>query len=110
MKLSDLESALLPGEHGVPRQRAIARQVEVGWFFDARDFVEINQAHLMADTESLGEEGVAFLKAPPVVETASEWRRQSPTPRAPMATGKLPADLRKRDSSSRSRRGSGEGS
>ncbi len=31
-------------------------------FFDAADFVAVSQAHIMADTESLGEAGVRFLE------------------------------------------------
>src|SRR5438552_8895701 len=40
---------------------AISHQVAVGEFFDAADFVPVSQAHVMADTESLGEAGVRFL-------------------------------------------------
>ena len=36
--------------------------MRVGRFFDAEDFVEVTQAHIMADTESLGEAGVEFLE------------------------------------------------
>ena len=36
--------------------------VRVGAFFDAKDTVEVSQAHLMADPESLGETGIAFLE------------------------------------------------
>ena len=32
--------------------------MQVGGFFDAPDFVEVTQSHMMADTESLGEAGV----------------------------------------------------
>ena len=34
----------------------------VGAFFDAEDFVPVSQAHIMADTESLGDSGVAWLE------------------------------------------------
>ena len=53
---------MLAGEFGEPRRWAIAHQIAVGEFFDAADFVRVSQAHLMADTESLGEAGVGFLE------------------------------------------------
>lgn len=53
---------MLAGGLGYPRQQAIEQQLEVGRFFDADDFVEVSQVHLMADTESLGESGVQFLE------------------------------------------------
>lgn len=62
MKLSDYEQSMLSGEFGVPRQLALRQQIEVGEFFDAEDFVEVSQVHLMADTESLGESGVQYLE------------------------------------------------
>lgn len=51
------------GELGRVPQRAIEHQIQVGEFFGAADFVEVTQAHVMADTESLGESGVAWLEA-----------------------------------------------
>ncbi len=62
MRLTDEERAMLAGEHGRARQWALRHQVEVGEFFDAPDFVAVGQAHVMADTESLGEEGVRWLE------------------------------------------------
>ena len=62
MRLNDLEKAMLAGETGEPRRLAIEQQMEVGRYFDAEDFVEVSQVHLMADTESLGPAGVAFLE------------------------------------------------
>src|ERR1700684_4509006 len=62
MRLNDEERAMLAGEAGEPRRWAIAHQVAVGEFFDAADLVPVPQAHIMADTESLGEAGVAFLE------------------------------------------------
>jgi hypothetical protein len=40
-------------------------QIAVGEFFDAADLVPAVEAHIMADTESLGEAGVRFLESPP---------------------------------------------
>ena len=62
MRLSDEERAMLAGECGEVRRWANAHQVAVGEFFDAADFVAVSQAHIMADTESLGEAGVRFLE------------------------------------------------
>ncbi len=57
MELSREEQAMLDGELGKPRRWAIEHMMRVGRFFDAPDFVEVTQAHIMADTESLGEAG-----------------------------------------------------
>src|SRR5215216_2908506 len=54
---------MLAGEQGCAREWALRHQIEVGEFFDAPDFVLVGQAHVMADTESLGEEGVRWLEA-----------------------------------------------
>ncbi len=53
---------MLAGKSGDPRRWAIAHQIAVGEFFDAADFVPVSQAHIMADTELLGEAGVRFLE------------------------------------------------
>jgi predicted aconitase len=62
MRLDDEEKAMLAGAHGPVRQWAIRHQMAVGAFFDAADFVRIGQAHIMADTESLGPSGVEWLE------------------------------------------------
>jgi predicted aconitase len=62
MRLNEQENAMLAGAMGEPARLAIEQQITVGRFFDAGDFVEVSQVHLMADTESLGEAGVAFLE------------------------------------------------
>ncbi len=62
MRLNDEERAMLAGESGEPRRWAIAHQIAIGEFFDAPDLVPVSQAHIMADTESLGEAGVEFLE------------------------------------------------
>lgn len=63
MKLNDIERAMRAGDFGPVVQAAIEHQVQVGDFFGAEDFVPVTQAHVMADTESLGEEGVRWLEA-----------------------------------------------
>src|ERR1043166_291106 len=62
MRLTDEEQAMRAGALGEPRRWAIEHQVAVGEFFDAADLVPVSQAHIMADTESLGEAGVSFLE------------------------------------------------
>jgi len=63
MKLDPEEKAMLAGEMGPVPQAAMQHQVKVGDFFGARDFVPVTQAHIMADTESLGEHGVKWLES-----------------------------------------------
>src|SRR5690606_23486402 len=62
MRLNDEEQAMLAGELGEVPRLAIEHQLKVGRFFGAEDFVPVTQAHIMADTESLGEAGVAWLE------------------------------------------------
>src|SRR5437762_11643578 len=81
MRLTDEETAMLAGELGAVRRWAISHQVAVGEFFDAADFVPVSQAHVMADTESLGETGVRFLEG---LAAAPEAERRV---RVPTVTG-----------------------
>jgi len=60
VKLNDLERSMLAGEHGAAAKSALEHQVKVGEFFGAADFVAVTQAHIMADTESLGEHNVKW--------------------------------------------------
>src|SRR3954451_24256059 len=62
MRLNDLERAMLAGEMGAALRAAIEHQIGVGEFFGAADFVPVSQAHIMADTESLGVAGVEWLE------------------------------------------------
>jgi predicted aconitase len=62
MKLDDEEKAMLAGEAGSVAKTAMEHQVKVGRFFGAEDFVPVTQAHIMADTESLGQAGVMWLE------------------------------------------------
>jgi len=62
MRLSDEEQDILAGKHGAVRREALQHQIKVGEFFCAADFVPVTQAHIMADTESLGEAGVRWLE------------------------------------------------
>ncbi|HEU5176053.1 MAG TPA: aconitase X catalytic domain-containing protein [Burkholderiales bacterium] len=63
MKLTDLERSMLAGELGAAPKSALEHQVKVGEFFGAAGFVPVTQAHIMADTESLGEPGIAWLES-----------------------------------------------
>ena len=62
MKLTPEEQAMLDGSCGEALRWAKNHQLQVGTFFDAPDTVPVLQAHIMADPESLGEAGVAFLE------------------------------------------------
>lgn len=62
MKLTDYEQSLLAGEGGPLRQWAMDHQIKVGRYLGAKDFVPVVQAHIMADTESLGVAGVEWLE------------------------------------------------
>jgi len=63
VKLNDLERSMLAGELGAATKSALEHQVKVGEFFGAAGFVPVTQAHIMADTESLGEPGIAWLES-----------------------------------------------
>jgi predicted aconitase len=62
MRLTDEERAMLTGQAGPARQWAIEHQMRVGRYLGADDFVPVSQAHIMADTESLGVAGVEWLE------------------------------------------------
>jgi predicted aconitase len=62
MKLTEEEQAMQAGAMGPALQWAIAHQIKVGSYLGAADFVEVAQAHIMADTESLGVAGVEWLE------------------------------------------------
>jgi hypothetical protein len=62
MRLSDEEQAMRAGELGPAVQWAIEHQIRVGAYLGAADFVPVSQAHIMADTESLGAAGVEWLE------------------------------------------------
>lgn len=64
---------MLAGQRGEPRRWAMAHQLRLAAFFDAEDLVPVAQAHIMADPESLGEHGVAFLEG--LARHAPEDRR-----------------------------------
>jgi predicted aconitase len=63
MRLNELERAMLAGKQGPAVRSAIEHQIMVGEFFGAEDFVAVTQAHIMADTESLGEAGVQWVES-----------------------------------------------
>ncbi len=64
MLVLDTEAeAMHRGEMGPARQWAVDHQIRVGNYFGAHSMVRIDQAHIMADTESLGEVGVAWLES-----------------------------------------------
>lgn len=62
MKLSSQATAMLAGELGPARRWAVQHQLQVGRMFDADDMVEVSQAHMMADPESIGIAGVELIE------------------------------------------------
>jgi predicted aconitase len=89
MRLGEEEKAILAGEQGEVPRLALEHQVKVGDFFGAGDFVPVTQAHIMADTESLGEAGVRWLEK---LASAKEGRR---TVRIPTITDPRGTDFTK---------------
>ena len=85
MRLTDEESAMLAGEAGRARQWAIEHQIRVGRYLGAADFVPVSQAHIMADTESLGVAGVEWLERMAVLPE-NERRVRIPTTTDPRGT------------------------
>jgi hypothetical protein len=63
MQLTAYEYAMLQGEHGPAKQEAIQFQIEVGTFFEARNFVPITHAHVMGDIEVMGDGGLDHLRS-----------------------------------------------
>jgi predicted aconitase len=94
MKLNVTEKAMLAGEFGAVAQAAIRHQITVGTFFGAEDFVEVSQAHIMADTESLGEAGVQWLEGLAGHSLKDRWVR-IPTITDPRGTDFSKADVLK---------------
>ena len=62
MRLTDEERAMQAGAFGPAVQWAIEHQIKVGTYLGAEDFVPVTQAHIMADTESLGPAGIEWLE------------------------------------------------
>jgi predicted aconitase len=91
MKLSDEEIDILAGKAGPVPQEAIKHQIKVGDFFGAKDFVPVTQAHIMADTESLGEAGVQWLERL-AATTEGQRRVRIPTITDPRGTDFAKAD------------------
>jgi predicted aconitase len=77
MKLNAEEQEILAGKSGPVAQLALQHQLKVGEFFGAKDFVPVTQAHIMADTESLGEAGVRWLEG---LAAPSEGRQRVRVP------------------------------
>lgn len=73
MRLNDDEQAILAGAAGPVPKLCLEHQVAVGDFFGAADFIPVTQAHIMADTESLGQAGVMWLEK---LCTVTEGQRQ----------------------------------
>src|SRR3984885_8491677 len=92
MKLNDEEHDILAGKAGFVPQQALQHQIKVGEFFGADDQVPVTQAHLMADTESLGEAGVRWLEGL-AATTAGQRRVRISTITDPRGTDFAKADM-----------------
>ena len=92
MKLNDEEQDILAGKAGAVPQLALKHQIKVGDFFAAADFVPVTQAHIMADTESLGEAGVRWLEGL-AATTEGQRRVRIPTITDPRGTDFAKAHL-----------------
>src|SRR3954451_11778811 len=97
MKLNEEENAMVAGEFGPLRQWAIDHQIKVGGYLGAPDLVPVSQAHIMADTESLGTAGVEWLES---WTTLPQPQRQVriPTITDPRGTDFAAADMLKQRS------------
>ena len=62
MYLNDEEKSMLNGDFGQAKKWALEHQIKVGKFFSASKFVNVSQAHMMVDPESIGQAGVIFLE------------------------------------------------
>jgi predicted aconitase len=80
MKLTAEEEAMRAAELGPLAQWAIEHQIKVGQYLGAGDFVPVTQAHVMADTESLGKAGIEWL------ERLAAKARDAPRLRVPTIT------------------------
>ena len=85
MKLTAEEQAMRAGECGPAAQWAIEHQIKVGEYLGAHDFVPVTQAHVMADTESLGAAGVEWLEGL-AAQPAEQRRLRVPTITDPRGT------------------------
>src|SRR6516162_1491600 len=85
MNLTAEEEALRAGAGGRAAQWAIEHQIKVGRYLGARDFVAVSQAHLMADTESLGKAGDEWIENMASMPSA-ERRVRIPTKIDPRGT------------------------
>ena len=88
MVLDEEEKAMLNGDLGKPRQWAMEHMIRVARFFDAEELVSVAQVHMMADTESLGEEGVLFFEKMACFNKPDRWVK------VPMITDPRGIDLR----------------
>ena len=85
MKLDEEEKAMRGGACGPLAQWAIEHQIKVGEYLGAGDFVPVSQAHVMADTESLGQAGVEWLERL-AAQPADRRRLRVPTITDPRGT------------------------
>jgi predicted aconitase len=85
MQLTEEEAAMRTGACGPLAQWAIEHQIKVGQYLGAADFVPVTQAHVMADTESLGLAGIEWLERM-AAQRADGQRLRVPTITDPRGT------------------------
>ena len=62
MTLTTEERAMLAGECGEAKRRAIEYQIKVGQFWGAERFVPVTNVHMMGDIEVMGDGGLEWLQ------------------------------------------------
>lgn len=62
VRLNADERAMLAGDDGPARQKALRFQIEVGNFFGAQKLVPITNAHVMGDIEVMGDGGLQAMR------------------------------------------------
>lgn len=62
MQLTAEELSMLRGDKGLAVQEALQFQIEVGNFFEAKQFVPVSHAHVMGDIEVMGDGGLQHIR------------------------------------------------
>ena len=62
MELTDEEKVMHDGAIRPAQQWTLHHDIKVGRFFDAVDMAPVSQAHMIANAESYGDAGIAFMK------------------------------------------------
>lgn len=63
MRLTKEEREMLRGDRGPACREALTRQMAVGGFFGAKDFVRVRSAHVHCDMEAVDDPGLDYIEA-----------------------------------------------